>query len=181
MDKKKLENQTEQVVFSASVEFNSDYIKKYGSDNDSNHLKLDKLYSFGDKKISGKEIAKVLTEALDYELFPELKKQDIPIFKVESIGISEGCIVIPFLVKTVASAVITEIIKRIAEALLTRKLREHCGSNFFVVNVNNTSTNFNNVGEIKRDRTHLLLISYLVFSNIALIAMLFYLLLRRYN
>jgi len=177
--KKKLEKPTEE-IFCASIEFNSDYIKKYGSDIYSKHLKLDEDYPFGNGKISGEKIANVLRKALDYDLLPELQKQNIPVFKVKSISVNEGCITISFLVQTIISAVIKELIKRIAEALLTRILIDLCGGNFFVVNVNNVSSlNFNNAGETKRDTSYLLLMSYFLFTNFALIAMVFYLLLRR--
>ena len=175
---------TERVVFSTTIELTP-------SEDNHNRLKPKNQVVFKDKKFFYEEITNLLTETLDNELLPELNKQlGEVVLSVKSISVNEGSIVITFFAQVitgVVSAAIVELIKYAAKDLLTRKLKEYCGGNFFNISVNNLSTFGNGCcyknlycGSIRCEkcleisnntihRTYKLLIYYLLITNFVLI------------
>ena len=189
--------QTERVVFRATIELNSDY-RELNSSEEVNRLTPKKKYYYfikEDKKeeASYEDIKKTLTKSLDADLLREVNELlDTPILSVKVNSVNEGSLEIIFTIITnVATSVITELIKYVAKNLLIRALNNRYGY-FFDVSVDCISqieelrdmkccgylpVNFNNVNNTKRDEFFLLL-SYILCTNIALMAVIFYFILK---
>jgi len=176
-----------QVVFKATIELNSEYREQNSEYYEI--LKPNGKYWFRkkEKKVSYEELVDFLTETIEYELLPEVNKgfKNNPVRDVKIIGVNEGSIEIIFSVllfagTSVLSGIFYDLLKNAVRRLLKRKLNYF--GDFFDVNVivispsknRNYVENEYEIDNKKRDT----FFYYLLFSNIVLIGIVIYLVLK---